>query len=210
MRTRRRRWPLILLVMTAVLIVVLALTPVGTIGTVLFLNQIETTEFEVRGDELHMSGEINSKTLDQFLTVIDEHPNITTLVELEVPGSLDDDTMIALGYKVRELGLDTRLLATSAIDSGGVDLFLAGVERTMQDGAHIGVHSWSDGQREATDYPRNAPEHEQNRAYIEEMLGTDEFYWFTIEAAPADGIYPMTNAEIERFGLLTGSIERSG
>lgn len=154
-----------------------------------------------------MSGEINSKTLDQFVAVMDEHPDVTTLVELEVPGSLDDDTMIALGYEVRKRGLKTRLLATSAIDSGGVDLFLAGVERTMEDGAHIGVHSWSDGLREAIDYPRDAPEHQQNRTYVEDMLGSDEFYWFTIEAAPADGIHPMTNQEIERYGLLTGPIE---
>ncbi len=115
--------------------------------------------------------------------------------------------MIALAYEVRARGLNTRLLATSEIDSGGVDLFLAGVERTMEDGAHIGVHSWSDGFKDAVDYPRDAPEHEQNRKYIEDMLGSDVFYWFTIQAAPADGIHEMTNSEIVEFGLLTAPIE---
>ncbi|MFK7836199.1 MAG: alpha/beta hydrolase [Sulfitobacter sp.] len=170
---------------------------------VLALNQITTTHFEVRDDRLLMSGEINSKTLDQFEQVIALNPNIKTLVELNVPGSLDDDTMIALAYRVRELGLNTHLTATSEIYSGGVDLFLAGVQRTMEPGAKIGVHSWSDGTKEAKDFPRDAPEHEQNRRYIERMLGDDKFYWFTIYAASADDIHLMTETEIADYGLLS-------
>ena len=73
----------------------------------------------------------------------------------------------------------------------------------MEQGARIGVHSWSDGLREAMDYPRDAPEHEANRAYIEAMLGQDDFYWFTIEAAPADDILWMTADQISQYGLLT-------
>jgi len=202
-RPRKRWW--ILGGLLALVIAFLA-SPLRDIAVVIALNQIEVTDFEVRGDELWMNGEINSKTLGQFEEVFAANPNITTLVEEVVPGSLNDDTMIELAYRVRELGLNTRLLAHSEIDSGGVDLFLAGVERTMADGAHIGVHSWSDGIKEATDYPPDAPEHEQNRKYIEDMLGSDDFYWFTIEAAPADGIHPMTNDEIERYGLLTEPI----
>ncbi len=170
---------------------------------VVAMNQVTTTEFTVQGDQLLMQGEINSKTLAQFEQVMEENPDINTLVELDVPGSLDDDTMIALAYRVRELGLNTHLTATSEIYSGGVDVFLAGVERTMEDGAKIGVHSWSDGTNEAKDFPRDAPEHEQNRLYIERMLGGDAFYWFTIYAAPADDIHVMTDAEIGEYGLLT-------
>ncbi len=188
-------------------LLVLSMTAVGVVGceqiAVVAMNQITTTEFSVRGDQLLMQGEINSKTLDQFEDVIAANPDIKTLVELEVPGSLDDDTMIALAYRVRELGLNTHLTATSEIYSGGVDLFLAGVTRTMEDGAKIGVHSWSDGTNEAKDFPRGAPEHEQNRLYIERMLGDDAFYWFTIYAAPADDIYIMTDAEIREYRLLT-------
>ena len=176
---------------------------------ILYMNNREITLFEVRGEELYMNGEINSKTYDQFTQIMAENPQIRTLVEEVVPGSLDDYTMIKLAYFVREQGLNTKLLAHSAIDSGGVDLFLAGVERTMERGAHIGVHSWSDGLKEAADYARDAPEHEQNRKYIEDMLGRDDFYWFTIYAAPADGIYEMTEAEIIEYGLLTEPVQTS-
>ena len=170
------------------------------------LNQIELTEFEVRGTELFMSGEINSKTMDQFNAIYAAHPEIKTLVELDVPGSLDDETMIPLAYRIRSLRLNTKLLATSEIYSGGVDLFLAGVERTIERGATIGVHAWADSTNDATDYPRGAPEHELYRKYVEDMLGSDGFYWFTIYAAPPDGIHIMSNAELRQFGVATGFV----
>ena len=170
------------------------------------LNQIETTTFTVDDDLLFMSGEINSQTDTQFAEVIAANPQITTIVQCIVPGSLDDDTMIPLSYQVRALGLNTHLTAQSQIASGGVDLFLAGVTRTLEAGADIGVHSWSDGAREAKDYPRNSPEHVANRDYIAEMLGNDAFYWFTIFAAPADDIYWMTPDEVTQFELITAPV----
>lgn len=170
------------------------------------LNLIETTRFVVDDDALYMSGEINSKTDGQFAAVIAANPQITTIVECGVPGSLDDDTMIPLSYQVRSLELNTHLTSTSEIASGGVDFFLAGVVRTMEEGARIGVHSWSDGVNEAKDYPRDADEHQANRKYIADMLGDDAFYWFTIYAAPADDIYWMTSNDIAQHGLLTAPV----
>ena len=167
------------------------------------LNLVTTTEFSVQGDALLMSGEINSKTPEQFEAIIAENPNINTLIEVDVPGSLDDEAMIELAYRVRELELYTHLRSDSEIHSGGVDLFLAGVTRTIESGAIIGVHSWSDGVKDATDYPRGSPEHEANRKYIEDMLGLDDFYWFTIYAAPASDIHIMTVDEINQYGLAT-------
>ena len=104
---------------------------IGTLGllggceviAVQALNMIETTEFVVDNDTLYMSGEINSKTDTQFVQVITANPQITTIVECGVPGSLDDDTMIALSYQVRDLGLNTHLTSQSVIASGGVDFF---------------------------------------------------------------------------------------
>ena len=169
------------------------------------LLYLDLTEFAADGDRLMMNGPINSRTYVQFINAMDAHPEVATLVLLDVPGSLDDETMIRLGYEVRRRGLNTHLESGSEAHSGGVDLFIAGVERTMERGAVLGVHSWSDGERDGADYPRGAPEHEANRAYIEAMIGDDAFYWFTLEAAPADDIHLMTAAEIARFGLLTAA-----
>jgi len=167
------------------------------------LNYADLTEFAVQDNRLLMNGPINSRSYAQFIEAIEDHPEVDTLVALDVPGSLDDNTMIQLGYEVRRRGLNTHLEKDSEVYSGGVDLFLAGVKRTIETGAVLGVHSWDDGDREGADYPRDAPEHELNRAYVEAMLGNDEFYWFTLEAASADDIHEMSLAEVERFGLLT-------
>jgi len=181
------------------------ITALGLLGGCHVLgNMQETTRFEVQGERLLMNGDINSRTYDQFMTVMADNPQITVIVEQDMPGSMDDDTMIKLAYKVRALGLNTYLEADSEIYSGAVDLFLAGVQREAEPGAVIGVHSWSGPFGvEAMDFPRGAAAHEQNRKYIEDMLGQDDFYWFTIEAAPADGLHIMTRAEVARFGLLT-------
>ena len=187
---------------TLVVIASLAISACSGLSSVV-LNNVFLTKFHVQDTSLFMNGEINSKTLSQFEEIYARHPEIDTLVELNVPGSLDDDTMIAFAYRVRELGLNTHLTKDSEIYSGGVDLFLAGITRTMENTAKIGVHSWSDGQLQAKDYPRDAPEHEQNRKYIEDMLGNDAFYWFTIYAASANDIHIMTAEEITQYRLLT-------
>lgn len=173
-----------------------------------YLNRIQTSSFEIDGSVVKMNGAINAKTYGQFVKLFEANPQITTIYEEDVPGSVDDDTMIKLSYYIREKGLNTMIGCDSAIDSGGVDLFLAGVERIVDCAdksitPHIGVHSWGDGSKSASDFPKDAPEHEMNRKYIEDMIGSDAFYWFTIYAATADDIHIMTRTEIDQYGLIT-------
>jgi hypothetical protein len=167
------------------------------------IDRIETTRFVVDGDRLLMSGDINPQTYRQFTAIMRAHPEIRVLVEGNMPGSLDDATMIRLGYAVRRRGLDTHLAAGSRIFSGAVYLFLAGRHRTMERGAVIGVHSWSDGAHDAAWYPPGATEHDETLNYVYDMLGSEDFYWFTIYAAPADGVHRMSMAEIGKYGLIT-------
>lgn len=100
----------------------------------------------------------------------------------------------------------THLTAQSAIASGAVDLFLSGVNRTMERGAQMGVHSGSDTRKEAANYPKDAHEHALNRDYIVDMDVPEDFYWFTIYEAPADATAWMSVADIKQYGLLTEPI----
>jgi len=185
------------------LLIMLNFSTLYWIWEILYLNTKITTKFEIKDNELYMNWEINSKTYKQFTEILSKNPNIDTLVEEIVPWSLDDDTMIKLAYYVRENWLNTKLLSYSEIDSWWVDLFLAWVNRTMERWAQIWVHSWSDWIKEAKEYPEDAPAHEQNRKYIEDMLWVDDFYWFTIYAAWANDIKEMTEDEIVKYWLLT-------
>ena len=89
--------------------------------------------------------------------------------------------------------------------SGGVDLYAAGYKRVYQPGGKLGVHSWCcvDG-KDAGQLGRDHSAHGSQLTFVREMLGETlgpEFYFFTIEAAPIDGIHLMTQDEINKYFL---------
>lgn len=167
------------------------------------LNQIEMTKVAVQGDKMYLMGDFNSKSYAQVRSAIDTHPQVKTIVLTASSGSLDDETTFKLARYIRSKSLSTHLLSQSVIASGAVDLFLSGKHRTIEKGAKIGVHSWSDGSQQAKDIPRDHSDHQFNANYIKDMMGTDAFYWFTIYAAPADSVYWMNSEEVKRFKLST-------
>lgn len=168
------------------------------------LNRIDLTELRVDGDLLYMAHEINSRTLDQFHRVMEASPEIETLVLTVVPGSVDDEINLQLGLEVHRRGLATHVPSGGLIASGGVDLFLAGVERTIEKGAFVGVHSWAaGGGRTGADLPRD---HKSHRLYLDYYQAIDipaDFYWFTLESAPAGDMHWVSAEELERHGMIT-------
>lgn len=71
----------------------------------------------------------------------------------------------------------------------------------------MGVHSWAEsddeGNMETGDQvPRDAPRHQPFLDYYEAVGIPSEFYWFTLEAAPADDICNMTFDEMRQFGMI--------
>lgn len=173
------------------------------------LEGTEVTQLEVDDNKLYILGVLNGKTFDQVQEALEKHPDIDTLVFTAMPGSVNDDAIFAMGRWLREKSLNTHLLSTSVIASGAVDLYLSGVERTAEEGAKLGVHSWDDGSNQAADLPKDHEDHRLNASYIGAMLGSEDFYWYTIEAAPSDDIHWMSPGDVERFGLLTSPWLRS-
>lgn len=166
--------------------------------------------FTVQSDNetVVMNGEIKSRTLQDFNNMLSGHPGIKLINMREVPGSNDDEINFQVGVKLRQNGINTHILDNGLIASGGVDLFLAGVERTRGTNTQIGVHSWSDGNgNEATDFPVDSSEHFANIQYYVNVGHAQEwardFYFYTINAASADNIHWMTAAEITQYGLIT-------
>lgn len=148
------------------------------------------------------------QTVDNFIA---SFPNVTTLVFMQIPGSDDDDANLVAGQKLRNRGYLHYLPSVQAypddafIASGGVDLFIAGVSRVIDFGAEVGVHAWNDGMNEATDFDMNDPVHLPYINYYVSMGMTQQeaqdFYFFTINAAPAAGIHNMSEAEIVQYKL---------
>jgi hypothetical protein len=121
-----------------------------------------------------------------------------------VPGSMDDEINLLASMEIRNRGINTHIPSDGMVASGGSDMFLAGVKRTIAPGARIGVHSWSDGSgKAALDYPSDHQAHDIYLDYYNAIGITTDFYWYTLEAAPADSIHWMTTAEMTLYGVLT-------
>ncbi len=167
-----------------------------------------STTFALDGNRAVMSGEVGAGTLEQVAHLVNWHPEVDTLVLAGVPGSVDDEAMRSIGRLVREVGLRTEVPPDGFVASGGVDLFAAGVERTVGEGATLAVHAWEDVAAgvAADDIPPGDARHRPYLDYLSEMLGDvagPDFYFFTINAAGPDDLHLLSDAEIERYELAT-------
>lgn len=154
-----------------------------------------------------IDGEIKTRSLQDFNDMLEEYPDINLINMEDVPGSNDDEINFQIGIKLQQKGIATHILDDAEIASGGVDFFLAGTTRSKGSNTKIGVHSWSDGDgNEATDFPVDSEEHKANIEYYENLGFTaqwaSDFYFFTINAAPAAGIHWMTEEEISQFEII--------
>jgi hypothetical protein len=139
----------------------------------------------------------------RFKKLLEEYPDVKTLILEDVPGSMNDEYNVQTCELLHFNGISTKAMSYSEVASGGVDLLISGTNRTVEDGAKIGVHSWSSGNTEGIDYPIDSPEHE---IFLDlfEAIGIDTaFYWYTLRAAPADSIHWMTESEIDYYHIRT-------
>ncbi|WP_298917603.1 hypothetical protein [uncultured Algimonas sp.] len=172
-------------------------------------NLVDTTDAYVEGDTLHLSGTMNSRSYREIERLIDRHPELTRIEIGEIDGSVDDHMTLRTGLMLHRAGLDTHLRADSFIESGGVDIFCAGRNRTAEQGAHVGVHSWSylDESVSGDKLAPSDPEHAPYLDYFETVGCPVDFYWYTLKAASADDIYVMTNDELLSQGVVTRFVD---
>jgi hypothetical protein len=164
----------------------------------------DITDTYVEGERLYVAGTLNALTFDEIEQQIEAHPGLTTVVLEDIDGSIDDEVNLQTGLLIHEAGLDTYVPADGQIESGAVDLFCAGRNRIAERGAKIGVHSWAaeDG-LEGGDLPKDDPEHQPYIDYFEAVSCPISFYWFTLEAAPADGMHYMSEEELLSYAVAT-------
>ncbi|ODS22712.1 hypothetical protein AB835_12675 [Candidatus Endobugula sertula] len=168
-------------------------------------NQEDPTILSIQGERMYIMGGFHSESYDLVKTAIDNNPDIKMIVLTANDGSSDSRNTLKLARYIRSKKLNTHLINQSVITSGAVDLFLAGVHRTMEKGAKVGVHSWADDikQAQAKDLPRNHDDHKLYTTYMQDMIDNDSFYWFTIYSAAAEEMYWMNDDEIKKYNLLT-------
>lgn len=192
------------------------ITGLSTYLNTLTLNENAPLRFEVPSNTAKFAvlhGVIDSSTPNVTQTFIDNYPNVSTLVFMQMPGSDDDTANLQAAQKLKNRGYITYLPAVNAynkdafIASGATDMFFAGNKRIIDIGAEVGVHSWSDGTNSATVFPVGHANHLPYINYYVAMglsqADSEAFYYYTINAAPANSIHNMTEAEIEQYKLRT-------
>ena len=167
---------------------------------------VGSASLSVNGDEILIDdGDLGKKTYRILKKLLNDNPNVDTIVLGNLNGSVDDEINVETGRMIRAKGLNTKVLANSEIASGAVDLFASGVERIYTKGAKVGVHSWSDGGKTGAEYPKDDEAHHSQLGYFTAMLPDTgyDFYFYTLSAAPADNIYFMSQSEILKYKLAT-------
>ena len=177
------------------------------------LDDCERARFRVNGNELYMTGEIGGGIIRRLFRKLRRNPQVDTLVLERVWGSCNDDIMVRLGRRIHNRGLKTRIPNNGLVASGGTDLFLAGVERTIGDNACLGIHEWCcyNGKTPA-ELPSDHPEHDFYIEYYQDIEYSHpvDFYWLGIHAAPPDGMHWMTLTELREFDMATHARYGSG
>lgn len=168
----------------------------------------EAATFEIEEETAFMYGVIDHTTPEVVQALVDEHPGVTRIVMVDVPGSDDDPANLKASRLVRENGLTTVVPSNGVIASGGVDFFTAGKFRVVEPCAKLGVHSWNEDGPDGSIILGNAVprDHEIHTMFLEfyrEMEIPEDFYWFTLEAAPSQRIHWMSDEEIVLYGLTT-------
>jgi len=154
-------------------------------------------------DTVYMNGIIYANTLQDINELLEKHPHVKTIVMEQVAGSIDDEVNLLASRKIREHGLATHIPTDGMVASGGTDMFLAGVKRTIEDGAMLGVHAWADEVKTARQYKKTDQVHELYLQYYREMNIPESFYWYTLDAAPADDILWMSASDIVKYEVVT-------
>ena len=148
---------------------------------------------------------MGSRIDNQFDRLITKYPNIKLMIMEECPGSRNDEQIFKAALQLHGLSINTHLPINGKIQSGAVDLFLSGNKRTLEQGAKIGVHAWSDGSSSATDYPTNHSEHEVYinfyKAIGRSQQEAEDLYFFIINAAAPEDIHWMSDQEIDLFNI---------
>ncbi|MDX1270871.1 hypothetical protein [Bizionia paragorgiae] len=165
--------------------------------------------FKVLSDNstIEMDGTIGSYSLSNFNSLKKAFPDVSKINIRNCDGSSDDEINLQLSARIHREGINTHVMDNGEISSGGVDFFIAGVQRSKGNNTKIGVHSWSSEEDTATDFPEG---HRYHLPYIKYYVSVgftqqqaEDFYYFTINAAPADAIHWMTEDELFKYNILT-------
>ncbi|WP_324826539.1 alpha/beta hydrolase [Qipengyuania zhejiangensis] len=139
-------------------------------------------------------GETDRSTPQAFSAMVRDFPQLAQLDMVECPGTRDDLANMKLGRMIRAAGLVTHVPRRGSVRSGAVELFFAGIQRDIVEGAEFAVHSWRDEfGREADDFSAESQENRKYLDYYREMGMSEreahDFYDFTNSVPHSEALW---------------------
>jgi secreted trypsin-like serine protease len=149
----------------------------------------------VDGTRAIFRGLIDSSTPQKVTNLINNNPEVKTIIMAYGPGSDDDDANLVASKMIYDAGFATCVPDNGEVASGATDFFMSGVVRRLGNSTFLGVHSWAGDDAEGADLPRSDPEHQKYLDFYTSIDVNPDFYWFTLEAASSSNMHNMTDAE---------------
>lgn len=150
------------------------------------------------------------------------NPAVTKIVLMQMDGSSDDVENEKAIRLLRSKRIDTEVRANSRIASGAVDMFLSGVNRTVNHGARLGVHSWAGGNTQGSDLIDDRANN-QHKSYLDLIAHFDttsragdpdtvsaNFYWDSLKAMPGCDVKNLTETQMRRLNVSTNYVGGAG
>ncbi len=155
-------------------------------------------------DTWRLEGAIVPGDAGRIITQLSDAPDLPAELVLQSPGGSVQDAL-QLGRFLRDRAIGTRVLAGEICYSACPYLLAGGPERTIAEGASVGVHQHSFG--ENTFLPAFLAVEDIQRGQAEVMtyldeMGIDPLVMQHALSTPADEIYILLPEELQRYGFV--------
>lgn len=163
----------------------------------------DSASFTAQGNMALMRGIIDRNTSTALLDMMSDNESVKTIVMQHVPGSTGYRENREAARMLKDYRLATHVPADGYISPEGLDFFIGGWKRTAAPGARIAVGSWYDGQTYGADLPRHHSLHFGYLAWYRDHGIPDDFYWFSLQAAPKGEYHILTQEELLKYRIIT-------
>lgn len=168
----------------------------------------QAIRFELQpGGVMLAKGAIDPGSATRFAAEIEARGEYVKVVQLDSPGGSVSDAL-AMSKLIRERQLNT-VVEKGALCASSCPLLLAGgVERTVAEGAVVGVHQIFNGTREKLSPEMAMSEAQRTTATITrhlDAMGIKPGLWQRAMDTPPDRLAYLSVKEMREFGLTTGA-----
>ncbi|MBF9060026.1 hypothetical protein HKCCSP123_12615 [Rhodobacterales bacterium HKCCSP123] len=177
------------------------LVALGLSGAALIrLAESGATEFRVEGETLVIAGLVSGAATERLERLMAQ-TCLTRVLLGDMPGTDDLTWFLGMGLLIRSHGLET--VAEGVLINYAILLFAAG-ERRVLAGGELVLHSDALARAQGHPVDRRPATVAERARYAERMLDDAGFAAFFEETRATRDRHALSEAELERFGLLTG------